>query len=660
MPIPDGPPPSRLTAWRAAALYAAASVVWTWPLAARLSTSIAWDLGDPMFIAWVMSWVNDSVMALARGDAARFALLWHPPVFHPEPFVLAYSEHMVPQALSVLPIYAATGNAVLAYNLAVLATFVLSGTGMFLLGRELTGSAVAGLLAGAIYAFAPYRVDQMSHLPVLSSQWMPFALYGLRRYFETQSRRSLVWGSLALVLNGLSTGYFLFYFLPFVLLYVLTEMSGRRLLTDARAWRDLAAAGAGSALLTLPFLIPYLSLRATGDKTRPYAEIVYYSADVYAYLTGSAYIAWWRDTLDVMRAAPENAAFPGLTAIAFAGALLVLIALAAARRWRTFPAASRRRERVSVMAMAVGLAALVACLWILLTGGGIVNIAGIPIRVRSLWRPALYAVAAIAAAASVSPRLRGALKGQPGSLAAASLVFAGLAFALSLGPEIHSMREQVGYGPYALLLKVVPGFDALRVPSRYAMIVMVWLSVAAAYTAAALARQRRGVIAVLACAIFAAAESRPSRFLIDEPATAAGTAPVASPWQIARALPVYDAMATMPQGVLLELPFGAVGWDIQYMHAQSRHGWPLINGYSGHYPPGFARTVMVRDALTSPDAAWRALETSGATHALVHEWAFSSLPRGKRTSTWLLDRGAQMVIRVGDDALYRLPVSANR
>jgi hypothetical protein len=64
---------------------------------------------------------------------------------------------------------------------------------------------------------------------------------------------------------------------------------------------------------------------------------------------------------------------------------------------------------------------------------------------------------------------------------------------------------------------------------------------------------------------------------------------------------------------------------------------------------------MVRDALTSPDVAWRALGTSGATHALVHEWAFSSLRRGKRTSKWLLDSGAQLVLRSGDDALYRLP-----
>jgi hypothetical protein len=655
MPIPDAPRTFHLTAWRAAAIYAAAAVVWTWPLATRLSSSIAWDLGDPMFIAWVMGWVNDSVIALAHGDAARFALLWHPPVFHPEPFVLAYSEHMVPQALSVLPIYAATGNAVLAYNIAVLATIVLSGTGMFLLGRELTGSAAAGLLAGAIYAFAPYRVDQMSHLPVLSSQWMPLALYGLRRYFETRARRPLVWASLALVLNGLSTGYFLFYFLPFVLLYVLTEMAARRRLADSRAWRELALAGVSCALVTLPFLIPYLSLRATGDNTRPYAEIVYYSADVYAYLTGSAYIAWWRDTLDVMRAAPENAAFPGVTATAFAGALLVMLVLAAVRRWRDGASDGRGRDRAARAALVIGVAALAACSWILLTGGGIVDILVIPVRVRSLWRPALYAAAAIAAAASVSPRLRGALKGQPGSLAAASLVFAGVAFVLSLGPEMHSMKEAVGYGPYALLLKIVPGFDALRVPSRYAMIVMLWLAVAAAYAAAALARQRLGVVAVLVCAVFAVAESRPSRFLIDEPATAAGTAPVTSPSQIARALSVYEAMAGMPKGILLELPFGAVGWDIQYMHAQSRHGWPLINGYSGHYPPGFARTVMVRDALTSPDVAWRALGTSGATHALVHEWAFSSLRRGKRTSKWLLDSGAQLVLRSGDDALYRLP-----
>ena len=86
--------------------------------------------------------------------------------------------------MQILPVYALTGNIILCYNLLFLSTFVLSGLGMFLFVREVTGSARAGFVAGLIYAFAPFRVPQFAHLQVMSSQWMPFVLYGLRRYFD--------------------------------------------------------------------------------------------------------------------------------------------------------------------------------------------------------------------------------------------------------------------------------------------------------------------------------------------------------------------------------------------------------------------------------------------------------------------------------------------
>ena len=118
------------------------------------------------------------------GDLGALRNFWNANIFYPEPLTLAYSEHLFAQAVQILPVYALTGNIILSYNLLFLSTFVLSGLGMFLFVREVTGSARAGFAAGLIYAFAPYRVPQFSHLQVISSQWMPFALYGLRRYFD--------------------------------------------------------------------------------------------------------------------------------------------------------------------------------------------------------------------------------------------------------------------------------------------------------------------------------------------------------------------------------------------------------------------------------------------------------------------------------------------
>src|SRR3954470_11217118 len=120
----------------------------TWPLAAGLTHDVPADFGDPLFTSWVISW---DATHLGRG-------WWHANIFAPHPLALAYSEHFLPQGLAALPIYLATGNPILGYNLVFLATFVLSGLGMYLLGRELTGSRTAGFVAGLAFAFTPVRI----------------------------------------------------------------------------------------------------------------------------------------------------------------------------------------------------------------------------------------------------------------------------------------------------------------------------------------------------------------------------------------------------------------------------------------------------------------------------------------------------------------------
>ena len=48
-------------------------------------------------------------------------------IFYPEKLTLAYSEAMLVQALFAVPVIAAGGSAVLAYNVAVIAGFALTG-----------------------------------------------------------------------------------------------------------------------------------------------------------------------------------------------------------------------------------------------------------------------------------------------------------------------------------------------------------------------------------------------------------------------------------------------------------------------------------------------------------------------------------------------------
>ena len=137
---------------------------------------------------------------------------------------------------------------------------------MYLLSRELTGSGAAGFVAGLLYAFALYRVAQYPHLQALSSQWLPFAFFGLRRFFVTRQLPAAGRRNAALVAQNLSNGYYLIFFAPFVAAYCVYEIADRRLWTNLRVLAGLTGAGLLTVVVTLPFLVPYL--RAAVERLR--------------------------------------------------------------------------------------------------------------------------------------------------------------------------------------------------------------------------------------------------------------------------------------------------------------------------------------------------------------------------------------------------------
>ena len=142
----------------ALAAYLVITLVATWPLVRGLGRDVAWDLGDSVLNMWILAWDGEQLLAILRGDFSRIRTFFDGNIFHPAPLTLAYSEHLFAQAVQILPVYAISGNPILAYNLLFLSTFVLSGLGMYLLVRELTGNAPAGFVAGLLFAFAPYRL----------------------------------------------------------------------------------------------------------------------------------------------------------------------------------------------------------------------------------------------------------------------------------------------------------------------------------------------------------------------------------------------------------------------------------------------------------------------------------------------------------------------
>ena len=659
--------------------YAMLTLAMTWPVAAHLAGTLPSDFGDSLLNCWILGWNADHVLRAARGDIAALAQFWHGNIFHPERYTLGYSELLFAQSLQILPVYAATRNLILCYNLVFLSTFVLSGLGMYLLVRELTGDWRAAFVAGIVFGFLPYRIDQAPHVQSLSSQWMPFVFYALRRYFETRSRGSLVGMVLASVAQNLSCGYFLVYFSLFVPLHAFHEMASRRLLGDRRVWAALAVAGLAVAGCTLPFMTPYYAVR---DFLGPRSldEVIRYSADVYAYLTAPARLTLWGSRLRAF-ARPEGALFPGFMALALS---VVAVGVPAWRLWNdalepVWKARRRMPREGGASTLVTGLrragtwlgltgtvVSLLALILLFTAGPDTYLVAGIPIRVTGVRRVlrGLALSLAVLFASSATARALGITAARVArhtlSGSAFFTVCLVLAWWMSLGPRVTVMGDRLGgVGIYRFFYDNVAGFDGLRVPARMAMVVGFFLAILSGLGLAEILRRtprRAGLVAVLT-GLAVLVESAALPFPLARRPRSAGAfePPPATIEPGASAPPVYRYLAGLPRDtVLVEFPFGEWDWEVRHVYYSTMHWHPILNGYSGYFPHSYlTRRAHLRSPLSNPATAWQSLKDSRATHAVVHGVGYRK-GQAEGVGAWLTGHGARLVAEFGTDRVYDL------
>jgi hypothetical protein len=632
--------------------------MFTWPLAAGLGRDIPWDLGDSLLNAWILAWDADRLLRFLGGDAGAIRNFWNANIFYPEPLTLAYSEHLVAQAVQIFPVYVLTGNIILCYNLLFLSTFVLSGLGMFLFVREITGSGRAGLVAGLVYAFAPYRVPQFSHLQVISSQWMPFVLYGLRRYFVTRRLAPLAGAGAALITQNLSNGYFLLFFAPFVLAYAIFEIAARRLWTDGRVWAALSVTALAVSAVTLPFLLPYLELRRLGFGPRVLNEVKGFSADVFSYWTAPGESRMW-GTLVRAYPKPEGDLFPTISALILGSAGIARSVWLAWTSARSKPFAQSRPLIPVVSVLTAAAVVYLVFTILILTGHGFTGIGPFPVSVRNLWRNARVLVVTLTLLALLSPRARLFAVEWSRTIGAFLAIAAGAAFLLSLGPEIRTGGRLISeIGPYHFFYWHVPGFDGLRVPARFAMLVVLFLSIAAGLGAAAIERRvRRGGTLALALGALAVLEASAApivingtiaegRYAVPPPRVFTGDE-VPGAYRFLKSLP-------SPGTIVVEFPLGEWEYERRYVFYSAVHWHPILNGFSGQFPLSYSMNAMhLRYPLESPDASWDTLMRAGATHAVVHLPYYRD-DEGERIAGWLAAKGARQVAEFDGDKVFAL------
>ena len=289
---------------------ATASMHW---VVRNITAALPGDLGDPLLNTWILAW-----------DAERFLHgldgFWDAPMFFPYPSSLAYSEHLLGVAIFTAPLQWLTDNPILVYNLAYLASFVLAGTGMYLLTTSITGSRLAGMIGGMAFAFLPYRADQASHLQVLLYGWMPVGLWGLHRYFYSGQRKMLIIFALAFVLQGFSNGYFFYFFAAVVVIVACVEVI-YRVRQRPIMLVDLTCTALLMGAMVAPIAIAYLDVRTDMSLVRTRSEMVMFSADTTSYLHASPDLSLWGNMLQ--GGGLETKLFPGFGLLTLAALGLI-------------------------------------------------------------------------------------------------------------------------------------------------------------------------------------------------------------------------------------------------------------------------------------------------------------------------------------------------
>jgi hypothetical protein len=455
--------------------FAAVTAVMTWPQARRMRDAAAAHQ-DVYFNMWRLEWVAHALATNPRH-------LFDANIFAPEPRTLTYSDAMLVEGAIAAPLIYAGTPPVLVHNLLLLGAIAACGLGMFVLVRYLTESAAAGLIAGVVFCFAPYRFEHYMHMELQWAMWMPLAFWALHRTLDTGDLRFGLATGAFVALQMLSSIYY------GLLLATLLPAAGVLLfLADrsAPAWRAGRALGAGvvaAAMVCGAYAVPYLRTHAELGG-RPVEELSRFSARPSNYLIATPDNRLYGGRI-ARRSPPERRLFPGL--------VVVTLALAG-----LFARRAPKRQIVYLLALAG-------------------------------------------------------------------------AFDLSLG---------LGGVTYSFLYDHAGVFRSLRALARAAIFVLMFLAVLAGYGYAAIeegrSRAARAAIFVAVLAALLVEYAVKPLELVVYPNTPSA---------------VYEFLRTEPRGVVAEFPLPETnalpGPDAAYSYASTFHWFPLVNGYSGFFPPSY-------------------------------------------------------------------------
>lgn len=534
----------------------------TWPLATDLNRLIS-DRWDPLLNAWILHWGGHEIW--------RHPLnLFNGNIFHPARLTLAFSENLIGLVPFTTPLYVAGMNPIAVYNVMFLLGMALSGFGAWALARELTGSGVASLFAGALFAFAPFRFDHLAHIQMQWAGFLALFLLFLWRYLHTGRVKDLVWFAVFFTWNGLTCIYYTA-FGGFALVLTLTllwfrippEEMPRRLVGVAKAISL-------SILVLAPFYLPYALASRAYKFHRSIWECATFSGVPSSFLS-----AGFRNklygTLTAPWSAGERQLFPGLLPI---GLAIAGVWLSRRSGGSSESGEALKLQRRQTLSFDLIIAALLFLRIVVAVTGGIhiKHLISIHEPFRLSFLIALLSVTRLWIAFPARSRyanLPDFLRRTPTATAVLwGISMTVLGVLVALGTNGFFYREL--YEIFRPLLGAIRG----------------------AARGIILAHLGLGVLGSLALARFAKTRARRPRFALQCAFIAAllfelRAAPIE--WYRFNSSPTAESAWLAQQhfeGGVLELP-AKTEENTEYEYRTVEHGHAVVNGYSGFFPPAF-------------------------------------------------------------------------
>ncbi len=579
------------------ALFAVLAAVMTFPLAARLNQIVLGPPGDNFEYVQKMWWFKEALFV--RGVSPFF----NPDVFAPFGYPVALSETTLANTVLGLPVTAGFGE-VVSYNVALLMSFVLSGFAGYLLGFSVSRRRFAGLIAGTIFAFAPYRFAHLGagHLPLMGTQWIPLTVLYLERLIRTKRPHDSALAGFFFGLAALSSWYYAYMIGLFIPIYVALRVhSWRNRKSAVELGYGLLLMAVIAGLVVVPALVPLLRTTGRQAAAYPLRYVDQWSASPLDFLMPNIMHPLWGRT--VAERYPQNV-FENML---FVGWLPVALAWLGWRRWQV---AGRVYGRLAAVASLLALGTTLH-FW-----AGPVHLP-VPDGPRLLFERGMHWLTTRSALNPIQWDM-----GVPGAIVVPL--------------------------PTLLLYLFLPFFNAMRVWARFGLIVILAVAVLAGLGTATLTRYRHGRI--IAALVWAG-------ILIEF-----APMPFALGYSYVQPQPVDRWLAGQPgSGLVIQFPLDRT-WYGYPLYEARWHGKPVAYGYGTFVPQRYREDAGPLAGFPDVDSM-NLLREWGVRYIVI---ARDSL--GDRAPAVLdaLDRnlalrlawqGQDQTIYAGDRVLRALPVT---